>query len=239
MKLVEKIVSAIIIGAFSAVTFVLAKSLVTKTLSNSKKTIKVAKPFISDEKFVLDFTEEENVEQPVGARPGRPATEAAAPVEEPVGDDVHIVPQQEESELPVEEEYISDFQIPAPIKKEENGASHEFSFNIDYPKTNLPGATSLIYNGMVMVDADSFTRAFGMDSIFNREKGTLTILFNDNSLIFNLFDKSCKFNNEIVGTQSHAVLAEETLFIPLPLTAEIFGIKVKQNDRDRILQIWK
>ena len=92
---------------------------------------------------------------------------------------------------------------------------------------------------MIMVDSDSFTLAFQMDSIFNREKGTLTILFQDNSLIFNLYDKSVKFNNEIVVTQEHAVSYNDLLFIPLPLTAEIFGIKVKQNDKDRILQIFR
>ena len=215
MKTIKNLFSAIIFGAVSAVSFIFTKELITKKLSGFKKPVKIAKP-TSPEKFILDFTGEEKeiVEEPIEAR-----------ISEPEPSDFDILFKEE----PIVENNF---------KKSANNMT-EFSFYMDYPKCNLPNATSLIYNNMIMVDSESFTLAFQMDTIFNREKGTLTILFNDNSLIFNLYDKSAKFNNEIITTEQYAVSYNDLLFIPLPLTAEIFGIKVKQNDKDRILQIYK
>jgi hypothetical protein len=220
MKTIKNILSAIIFGAVSAVSFIFTKNFLTKKLSNSKKPVKIAKP-ASPEKFILDFSDEEGASSQ--------------------GDMPSVSPEQS-NDFEIQEEVLEYKEIETPhqipnIITPSNQT--EFSFCIDYPKCNLPGATSLIYNNMIMVDVESFTLAFHMDYIFNREKGTLTILFNDNSLIFSLYDKSAKFNNELIATDQYAAVYNDLLFIPLPLTAEVFGIKVKQNDRDRILQIFK
>lgn len=110
-------------------------------------------------------------------------------------------------------------------------------FFIDYPKCSIAGSTSLIYNNMVMIDSGSFTRSFGMDSLYNREKLTLTILYGDNTLIYNLKNNDVKFNNEVVETDQYAVYFNDLIFIPLPFTAEIFGIGVKINQNDRIIEV--
>jgi len=238
MKMIKNLFSAIIFGAVSAVSFIFTKDFITKKLLASKKPVKIAKP-ASKEKFILDFSSDEDiVEAPIRPQAEQPIqSEAAVITVESTALDAPLTKQSDFDILFKEEEKQEPI-IETTFKKTASNMS-EFSFYMDYPKCNLPGATSLIYNNMIMVDSDSFTLAFQMDTIFNREKGTLTILFNDNSLIFNLYDKSAKFNNEIIATEQYAVSYNDLLFIPLPLTAEVFGIKVKQNDKDRILQIYK
>jgi len=217
MKTLKNIISAIIFGAFSAFSFVLVKEFANKKILNSKKPMKLlTKIPPAQQKFVLDFSNEE----------------------ESSLRDTEVSKQSSDFNEDIKS-YRSDVSRNEDNKQLNSKKLTEYAFNIDYPKSNLPNAASLIYNNMVMVDAESFTKAFNMDSIFNREKGTLTILFQDNSLIFNLFEKSVKFNNEIINCEEHAVSFNDMLFIPLPLTAQILGIKVKRNDKDRILLIYK
>ena len=121
--------------------------------------------------------------------------------------------------------------------KESNEKFQEHLFYMDYPKSNLPNSTSIISNGVIMIDALAFTQNYDIELLFNRDKNTITLIHNDNTLIFNMITGEVKFNNSSIETEQFAIVRDDTLFIPLPLTAEMFGIKVKNNDLDRIFTI--
>ena len=220
----KSFITSIISGAVFAISFVLAKKFISKKIINKRVSVSNNQraPMGNRRHKRVKFEDEVVFNPFVGLE--NLVEEAVSEVEE--ASDVSAVGTSRTPSSTVDE---------GVRKKSSNGAAQ--TFFIDYPKSSIAGATSLIYNNMVMIDSGSFTRSFGMDSLFNREKETLTILYGDNTLIYNMKDGSVKFNNEVVETDQYAVFFNDLIFIPLPFTAEIFGIGVEVKERDRIIEI--
>ena len=215
----KSIISSIFAGAVFAISFVLAKNFISKRVLNSKK---------------VDDLSTDGQWPPLRNRKQRKEMERLDDIFDAVFEE-----SEREHKKVTFDAFDGTPRAASPTIGRSMGAptNYQHTFFIDYPKSSIVGSTSLIYNNMVMIDSGSFTRSFGMDSLFNREKSTLTILYGDNTLIYNLKNGDVKFNNEAVKTDQYAVFFNDLIFIPLPFTAEIFGIGVKMNDMDRIIEI--
>ena len=217
----KSLLSSILSGALFAVSFVLTKGLMQKALLRDTQT-----PDASQHPKCLGSFLGSSL------KPGFIHRKVAS-----TKDEIPDQTRNGEQEVP--------FQIEEParagekplIQKSNLQNLTEHSFCMDYPKCSVADSTSIIHNNTIMVDAVSFTTAYGIDLLYSRDKGTLTLIFNDDTLIFNLRTREAKLNNSKIETNQSAILRDDTLFIPLPLTAEVFGIKVKNNDLDRILTI--
>jgi len=214
----KSIFTSILFGALFAASFVLTKSLFDGTLMRPEATRFVHRKAGSMRSE--DITESAVLRQ--NATPMRDLWEQAK----------NVRPYDVDDNLDVEGSAAGSMKASTPTRD-----VGEYLFFMDYPRSTLPDVTEIIYNNNIMVDAPTFTQNYGIELLYNRGKGTLTLIFNDDTLIFNLVDWEVKFNNVHVETEQFAILKGDILFIPLPLTAQMFGIKVKSNDLDRIFTI--